>query len=204
VISEWQLQLPADPSNEDPAQFDYETISDVILHMRYTAREGGGPLRNGAIAHVKKLITEAKAAGSVRLFSVRHEFPTEWARFQSQAPIPDQRFELALNLREEHYPLWSQGHLNRVQQVDLLARSSKPTDQIPASLDIYDQVNDQPQAAKKDTLANGALGNLLVGRFAGGATGIALPPSPVSEFRIFVDDNRAIKDLWIAVTWGSV
>ena len=42
VISEWQLELPANPSKGDPRQFDYKTISDVILHLRYTAREGGG------------------------------------------------------------------------------------------------------------------------------------------------------------------
>ena len=28
VISEWQLQLPADPSKDEPAQFDYNTITD--------------------------------------------------------------------------------------------------------------------------------------------------------------------------------
>src|SRR3989442_233642 len=49
VISEWQLQLPADPSKNDPRQFDYDTISDVILHIRYTSRGGGGLLSNGAI-----------------------------------------------------------------------------------------------------------------------------------------------------------
>src|SRR5262249_8071213 len=52
VVSEWQLELPANPSKNEPRQFDYETISDVILHLRYTAREGGGLLRNGAIANL--------------------------------------------------------------------------------------------------------------------------------------------------------
>ena len=40
VISEWQLQLPANPSKGDPPHFDYDTISDVILHLHYTAWEG--------------------------------------------------------------------------------------------------------------------------------------------------------------------
>ncbi len=39
VTSEWQLELPANSSKNEPAQFDYDTISDVILHIRYTARE---------------------------------------------------------------------------------------------------------------------------------------------------------------------
>src|SRR5207247_2312856 len=70
VASEWQLELPA-----DVRQFDYDTISDVILHVRYTAREGGGLLRDGAAANLKTRISEAQAVGSVRLFSVRYEFP---------------------------------------------------------------------------------------------------------------------------------
>lgn len=78
AISEWQLEMPA-----DLRQFDYDSISDVIIHIRYTAREGGGLLRNGAVANLKERIAEAQAAGSVRLFSVRHEFPTEWAKFKS-------------------------------------------------------------------------------------------------------------------------
>ena len=53
AISEWQLELPANPSKDDPRQFDYDTIADVILHLRYTAREGGGLLRNGAVANLK-------------------------------------------------------------------------------------------------------------------------------------------------------
>src|SRR5204863_9511087 len=101
VISEWQLELPADPSKGDPRQFDYDTISDVILHIRYTAREGGGRLRKGAMDNLKTAIAAAQATGSVRLFSVKHEFPTEWSRFRSQTPGTDQRFELALTLRIE-------------------------------------------------------------------------------------------------------
>jgi len=65
VISEWQLQLPADPSKKEPAQFDYNTISDVILHIRYTARNGGGLLRNGAIANLNELIAAGESAGSM-------------------------------------------------------------------------------------------------------------------------------------------
>src|SRR3712207_8581263 len=52
-------------------------------------------------------------------------FPTEWAKFQSQTPDTNQRFELRLNLRAEHYPFWSHGRLNSVKRVDLLARSAK-------------------------------------------------------------------------------
>jgi hypothetical protein len=96
AISEWQLQFPADPSQDDPAQFDYNTISDVILHMRYTAREGGGLLRTGAMENVKSAVKTAETSGTVCLFSVRHEFPVEWAKFHNQIPEVDQRFKLGI------------------------------------------------------------------------------------------------------------
>ncbi len=188
VVSEWQLQLPANPSKEDPAQFDYQTISDVILHIRYTAREGGGLLRSGAIAHIKERINESQAAGSIRLFSVRHEFPTEWAKFQSQTNPA----ELVLNLRAEHYPFWSQRRLKNVTRVDILAKSTE--ERIPNSLDVSDY-NGNKDSLSKDS----SLGDLLVGKLIK----IGLPNTPEGELKLFFDAS-AMSDLWIAVTWSDL
>ena len=195
VISEWQLELPANPSKGDPRQFDYDTISDVVMHIRYTAREGGGLLRQGALDNLKAAIEAAQAIGSVRLFSVRHEFPTEWARFQAQIPEEDHRFELALNLREEHYPFWSQGRLKSVRRVDILARSTRAS--IPGSLDIF-QNGDTANNTKLGTLAKvAALGNLLRGPLT-----VGLPTTPVAPLKLYFDD-RMMSEVWIAVTWGN-
>ncbi|MES2936800.1 MAG: insecticidal toxin protein [Pseudomonadota bacterium] len=197
AISEWQLQLPADPSKKDPAQFDYETISDVILHLRYTAREGGGLLRAGAVAHLKELFTEAQAVGSLRLISVRQEFPAEWARFLGQVPAAGQRFKLSLLLRPEHYPFWSQGRLKGVTRVDLLARSSLPA--VPGALGIADKPGIADATAKTDTLAKDAtLGNLLAGKL----DAIALPALPTGTLELYFDDAK-LSDLWIGVSWSG-
>jgi hypothetical protein len=191
------LELPANPGKGEPCQFDYNTISDVILHLRYTAREGGGLLRKEAVKNVATTIEAAHAAGSVRLFSVRYEFPSEWAKFQGQTPRANQRFELALSLREEHYPFWSQGRLESVARVDLLARSTR--NPIPGSLDVFDEADQNDATGRKDTLARDAgLANLLVGKL----TNIGLPSSPVSELKFYLED-REIGDLWVAVTWGK-
>lgn len=184
VISEWQLELPA-----EVRQFNYDTISDVILHIRYTAREGGNLLRKGAVANLKTRIQEAQAAGSVRLFSIRHDFPTEWARFRAQNPGPKQKVELVLKLCTEHYPYWSQGLLESVKRVDILARSAEP-------VNVFDEA-DQTEPIKTLT-KDPSIGNLLIGK---------LPPTtlltkPTDEFQLFLNHNK-IEDLWIAVTWGS-
>ncbi len=90
VISEWQLELPADPSKKEPAQFDYNTICDVILYIRYTARKGGLLLRKGALNTIKELVQNAQASGCTRLLSLRYEFPTESAKLQAQTPAEGQ------------------------------------------------------------------------------------------------------------------
>jgi hypothetical protein len=187
VISEWQIELPANPSKNEPAQFDYNTISDVILHIRYTAREGGTLLRNAAMKQIQDLVAEGQAAGSVRLFSVRHEFPGEWHRFKTQAPPPGQRRELALTLKPEHYPFWAQGRLNGVARIDLLARSSQ------ASMTVADSAS----AGTTDNLNKyAALGNLLVGRL----TNILRLNKPTGEVTLYFE-NAELDDLWLAVSW---
>jgi hypothetical protein len=195
AISEWQLELPADPSKKEPAQFDYNTISDVILHIRYTAREGGGLLRKGAAAGLTDLISNAQAVGSVRLFSVRYEFPTEWARFQSQTPAANQRFELRLKLRPEHYPFWSQGHLNTLARLDVLAKSTE--DSVPGSIDVFAAGNTSSTAKKGTLTKDAALGDLLQGRLTTG-----LPAGPAGELTVWLE-TKALADLWIAVTFGD-
>jgi len=148
--------------------------------------------------NLKTLIDAAQAPGSIRLFSVRHEFPTEWAKFQGQAPSDNQRFGLTLNLRKEHYPFWSQGRLESVKRLDILARSSKPKDEIPPSLDVFDKA-DNTDKTKKGTLAKEtAMDNLLVGKIADDH----LPATPMEELKFFFDD-KAIEELWIAITWSS-
>ncbi|MEZ4674837.1 MAG: hypothetical protein R2932_11415 [Caldilineaceae bacterium] len=196
AISEWNISLP-----DAVRQFDYDTISDLILHIRYTAREGGGLLRAGALANVQTLIGEATAPGTVRLFSVRHEFPTEWAQFQSQTPPDNQSFALPLPVRAEHYPFWSQAHLQRVARVDVLVRSS-------ADVALADNADKNAPNRNIDLLAKDTtLDHLLVGKL----TNIGLPEKPMTDkvgepwLTLFFDvmDVKTVGDVWIAVQWGG-
>ena len=192
VISSWRIELPS-----KFRQFDYDTISDVILHIRYTSREGGKLLKTSAVKNTASLVKDAAAAGSVRLFSVRHEFPTEWAKFQSQTPAASQRFELKINLRPEHYPFWSKDRLNGVTRVDILGQSTQKP--VPGSVNVADKPDKNDAMAKKDILSkDSALGNLLVGKL----TNIDLPTKPDGELKLFVDSN-AFSDFWLAVTWNE-
>jgi hypothetical protein len=49
AISSWKIELP--PASR---RFDHTTISDVVLQVRYTARDGGPTLRRAAAARLAR------------------------------------------------------------------------------------------------------------------------------------------------------
>jgi len=65
AISSWTLQMP-----KELAQFDWSTITDAIVHLRYTARDGGPKLREGAITNLGQALSKG-----IRLLSARHDVP---------------------------------------------------------------------------------------------------------------------------------
>jgi len=78
AISTWKLSLPPQPRS-----FDSLTISDAILHMRYTARSAGDPLAGAATANVLASLAPSGQAPQLLLFCLLYDFPTEWAAFLS-------------------------------------------------------------------------------------------------------------------------
>jgi len=112
--STWKLELPA-----EFRQFDYNSISDVILHVRYTARQGGGLLARKATERMRELIEEANTSGLVQLFSLKHAFPSEWHRFVSG----DEDFRATV--KKEYFPYFVQGEDINISKVELYAVQDK-------------------------------------------------------------------------------
>ncbi|MCI0392941.1 MAG: toxin [Acidobacteria bacterium] len=96
--STWKLDLPN--PKEFPA-FDYTTISDVILHIRYTARQGvdGTKVKSA----LNNLLQEASQSNLALLFSLRHDFSTEWSAFVNGAG------DFTATIRREFFPYFTQG-----------------------------------------------------------------------------------------------
>ena len=99
AISKWKMELP-----NDIPQFDFETISDVVLHIRYTCREAGH-LRQAASDHVKEDILQVPDGGLLQLFNINHEFANEWQLFRSAANNNDRKLTLALD--KNNFPYWT-------------------------------------------------------------------------------------------------
>jgi len=132
AISEWSLELFNDlPSNNpDPKkpdfgtplrQFDYNTISDVILHIKYTAREDAGAFKNSAVTHVRDYFSLDGTTPSLRMFNLRQEFPTQWHRFLNPTDSTKGNvFELEMS--SSLFPMRDQGKTLKVNTVWMIAR----------------------------------------------------------------------------------
>jgi hypothetical protein len=132
AISEWSLELFSDlPSNNpDPGspdfgkllrQFNYGSISDAILHVKYMAREDAGAFKNSAVSHLRGYFDQDGATHSLRMFDLRREFPSQWHRFLNPTnPADGNIFEL--EMAPSLFPLRDQGKTLKVNTIWLLAR----------------------------------------------------------------------------------
>lgn len=122
INSTWQMQLPT-----DFPPFDYSTIPDAILHLRYTARQAGNPLASQC---TKELLAAVKN-GSYSLdllFLLRNDFPTEWAAFvNSTAATPSFNFVLQKN----YFPYAVQGMKLTLTAMQLYAANLSPASPQP-------------------------------------------------------------------------
>jgi peptidoglycan hydrolase-like protein with peptidoglycan-binding domain len=124
VISEWSLELFNDSSpdfGKSLRQFDYSTISDAILHVKYTAREDAGTFKNGAVAHLRDYFSKLGTTPSLRLFNLRQEFPTQWYRFVKPAN-PEDGNVFEFEMTSDLFPIRDAGKTLKVNTLWLLAR----------------------------------------------------------------------------------
>jgi hypothetical protein len=107
VISKWRLELP-----QDFRQFDYDTISDVVMHIRYTALDGGDKLKKPASDTVKDYIKSvedlSRDEGLFAVFDLQHDFPNEW-RKAMRPPADATERALALDDLSERLPIFTRG-----------------------------------------------------------------------------------------------
>jgi hypothetical protein len=124
AISDWQIELSTE---KELRQFDYSTISDVILHLKFTARESGGPFKKEAVEYIKESIkygSERAEQPLMRMFSMKHEFPTEWHKFLHPATEDDEQV-LSFTIGKERFPFFAQEGKIIVMKIEVLAKCTK-------------------------------------------------------------------------------
>lgn len=108
AVSRWRIELP--PENN---YFDLDTMSDVIMHLSYTAREGGDILRQAANEVAQKYLP----GGGVRLFDLKQELPEAWNLFSQEG---DTHKQVRLKLSKNMFPFLTGHREVSIIQVGLL------------------------------------------------------------------------------------
>ena len=134
AISDWSLELFNDllSNNPDPAnpdwgrplrQFDFSTITDIVIHVKYTAREDVGQFKNAAITHLREYYDTDDGAPATRVLNLKQAFPNAWHRMQHPANEAEGnvlRFEMSKNL----FPYRDGTHALKINTLSFLARAS--------------------------------------------------------------------------------
>ena len=96
------------------------TISDAILHIRYTARDDAAALAGPATKELAQgLRDDAGSTPLMMLLSLRHDFPTEWAAFTSG------KGDLSIPIRKNLFPYLAQTGPVTIDRLTLFARDRK-------------------------------------------------------------------------------
>ena len=73
----------------------YETISDIVVHINYTSKDGGDKLKNPAtdalMGYMKNVEDLSQREGLFAMFDVKNDFPNEWYKAMLLPPGPGGR-----------------------------------------------------------------------------------------------------------------
>ncbi len=128
AVSSWRLELP-----QEVRQFDYNTINDVIIHVRYTAREGGSTLRGLAETSLKEKLGEIRQelskTGLHVAVNLKHDMPNEWHQLLTAGTVN-------LQIGKERLPYFAQALDTEIDTITFIAKAKDN----PASYTV--QLND--------------------------------------------------------------
>ena len=113
AVSRWRIELPHENN-----YFDFDSLSDVVMHLNYTSREGGEVLRRAAR---EASVCDLPGSGWC-LFDLRHDFADAWDLFRRRRDEDDPRHQRQLDLRftRSMFPFVPGGHDLYIKDLALL------------------------------------------------------------------------------------
>ena len=186
AISAWHLSLPLETN-----RFDFDSLSDVVLHVRYTARDGGDPL----LAKANGAALASRNSGVV-LLSARHDFPDQWHLFFNPAGAGQ---TLPLPLAREHFPFDSRGRTPKVTNVALVLtlRSETAYTDYGNAVALKLSIVPPATAASAVSLAVGAASHLPNGSAQWAAA------RNLGDWQVRADEDDNVKDTSLNVDVGA-
>ena len=133
VISRWRIDMPKDCN-----AFDFDTVSDVIINLNYTAREGGESLKGVAKTHFNDIIKGSSNVSLTRFFSARHEYPSAWHQFL-HPEIAEGDQTLVLGLSKNRFPFLFHKKTITIEEVELFIKIKNKNNMDTLKLKLLDK-----------------------------------------------------------------
>nr|WP_281722005.1 neuraminidase-like domain-containing protein [Nitrosomonas nitrosa] len=176
VIGTYVLELP-----QTLRTFDYGTISDVVLHFRYTARDGGGALRTLAANTLRQrlnvLALKTGRTGLFQAFDLRRDRPDIWNRLTTAGSA-------TLEITAEDLPYFTSGHAAAISATRIIAR----VDGAPASYGVTVDGNAVTLNSPPEPELSGLLASAVTGVALAAPIAFSAPlPSKLRELIVIVN-----------------
>jgi hypothetical protein len=208
ATSYWKLELPSAMRS-----FDYNTISDIIMQIHFTAKEGGDTLKDKAIQTLQEAIM-AMALGSentglTRMFSFRNEFSNEWYRFLNP-PATQQGQQVSIAIDQSRFPFMFREYDITITRAQIVLELDKDLRDEPITVSIT-----PPEEAVQavELSENASTGGQLSGLIESISVGtgnwlIAIDENAIPEDLRIIDgdhirlNKEAVKNMTIIVSYG--
>ncbi len=193
VISKWKIELPS-----EFRQFDYDTITDVVLQMRYTAVEGGDKLKKPAsdsvLEYIKSVEELSREEGLFAAFDLKNEFASEWYKAMNPPKDATERV-LTLNNLRDRLPIFTKGHDKKIQATDiylLVTPSALTASKLTASKLRLKSNSEEKSFTDTDIVSSKSMKSFVIKEFN----------SPINDWEISIQDIETELDkLWLLVRY---
>ena len=187
AISKWRLELPSFK------QFDYDSISDAIVHIRYTSVEGGDKLKKPAaesvLAYIKAVEELSREEGLFAAFDLKHEFSTEWHKAMNPPTGSTERV-MILDKLNERLPIFAKGKdAKKILATDVYLYKPKTAKSVAIKL-IQSDNNESDFGSPQDI---GEMSSSVIHDDNG---------IPIDKWQVKIQDlNTSIDKLWLMVRY---
>ena len=122
AVSSWHLEMP-----ESTNEIDLSTVGDVVLHLYYTALDGGGEFQHTVVANNEA----TQPTSGIKVFSAQNDFGapaptaansyplTPWQAFLA-TPVAPANQTLTLGISPSKFPAWTRGKTITVTSITAL------------------------------------------------------------------------------------
>jgi hypothetical protein len=185
AISQWTLTLPSF------RQIDYNTITDVIMTIRYVSSDGGDKLGGIATSYLSAYLQSvqdlSQDQGLFAVIDLKNDFPNEWYQAMNLPPAADGR-EIPLTTITDRLPVYTR---------------SVPANKLVAQ-DVYIVTPAALQASSVILSQNGNTNNFGNGPKVGTLNVFTLPGIglPFQTWKLVISDTTtAVDRMWMVVRY---